>query len=90
MKMNKAELYLARRKQEKAIWSAFITAILQMTASAAIACYIYFIRKKTGDIGLFAGPCFIFGLVDIGRGLWARHQFKKIQEERIVLEVMED
>jgi hypothetical protein len=84
MKMNKAELYLARRKQEKASWSVFITAILQMTASASIACYIYFVRKKTGDIGLF------FGLVDIGRGLLARYRLKKIQEERIILEVMED
>lgn len=88
--MDKAELYLARRKQEKASWGAFITAILQMTASASIACYIYFVRKKTGDIGLFAGPCFFFGLVDIGRGLLARYRLKKIQEERIILEVMED
>jgi len=88
--MNKAELYLARRKQEKRIWNAFITAILQMTASVSIACYIYFVKKKVGDIGLFAGPCFIFGLIDIGRGLFAKYQFKKTREKEMVYEVMND
>lgn len=88
--MDKAELYLARRKQEKTSGTAFITATLQMTAAVSIGCYIYFVRKKTGDIGLFAGPCFIFSLIDISRGLWARHRARKIQDKRIVYEVMED
>lgn len=88
--MNKAELYLARRKQEKRVWNASITATLQMGAAASIACYIYFVKKETGDIGLFAGPCFIFGLIDIGRGLFARHQFKKTREKEMVYEVMND
>ena len=88
--MNKARLYLDRRNQEKRVWNAFITAILQMTASVGIACYIYFVKKKVGEIGLFAVPCFIFGLIDIGRGLFARHQFKKTREKEMVYEVMND
>lgn len=89
--MNKAELYLARRKQEKRVWNAFITAILQMIAAASIACYIYFVKKEAGNVGLvFAGPCFIFGLIDIGRGLFAKYQFKKTREKEMVYEVMND
>jgi len=87
--MDKAELYLARRKQEKTSGTAFITATLQMTAAVSIGCYIYFF-KNPKDVGFYAGPCFIFSLIDISRGLWARHRARKIQDKRIVYEVMED
>lgn len=88
--MNERELCLSRQKQEQIAGRNFITAALQMTASIGIACYIYFIKKTPGDIGLYAGPCFVFGLLDIGIALFARYRIRGIQKREIVYKVMED
>lgn len=91
--MDKARLYLERRNQEKTASRNFITAVLQMTAAISTGCWIYFIKnhaQSMENVWFFSLPCLIFGLMDIGIGLFAKYRVKEIRKKEMIYEVMED
>lgn len=95
--MNREELSEDRLRQIEISGRAFVSFIVGVIFSIFLpitACFIQEkldTRERAGDIiPYLATPCFIYGLVNLGKYLLAKHRIKKIREKEMIFEVMED